>query len=155
MFKVYNDGYKYQREGEAWFHGHSDSRRHFWNSPIGDFTVRTDQQTYGSTELAHMADPAGVGRTGGNVVVGYTDSRNPYVNFIANDARPAGVSGREYLGWWVYELGNALAVISNRMPNIPADARDRYGVGGEAGSAFEDCVFGGRLNSNGSVTPPR
>jgi RHS repeat-associated protein len=155
MFKVYNDGYKYQREGEAWFHGHSDSRRHFWNSPIGDFTVRTDQQTKSSTQLGNMADPVGVGRAGGNSVVGYTDKRNPYFNYIANDARPAGVSGRENLGLWVFELGNALSVITNRMPDIPADSRNRYGVVGEAGAAFEDCVFGGKLNSNGSVTGPK
>ena len=82
-----------------------------------------------------------------------TDKRSPYVNAIANDAG-AVLKGREFLGLWVYELGNALSLITGFNPDVPGDAEGRYGIGGEPGAAFSDCVFGGRLNSNGSVTPP-
>jgi YD repeat-containing protein len=156
MFKVYYRDHKYNRNGEAYFDGHSDRWPHFWSGSVGDFRVTTDQESYSSTALAYKIDPSGIGVVGGHNIVGYTDKRSPYVNAIANNAAMAGpVKGREFLGLWVYELGNALSVITNITPEIPADARDRYEIGGEAGAAFEDCVFGGRLNVNGSVTPPR
>jgi hypothetical protein len=155
MFKVYYDGHKYEREGEAYFDGHSDSRAHWYSLfAIGSFRVRTDQQGYSLKDLGQKADPHRVGRGAGGLIVGYTDKRNPYVNAIANDAAVI-LKGREFLGLWVFELGNALAVITNIQPKDPADSRERYGVTGEAGAAFEDCVFGGRLNPNGSVTAPR
>ena len=106
------------------------------------------------TALGHKADPVGIGRARGGLVAGYTDKSSPYVNAIANDAGLT-LSGREFLGLWVFELGNALSAITNISPEIPADSRERYGVSGEAGAAFEDCVFGGKLNPSGSVSPPR
>jgi hypothetical protein len=141
--------------GDSYFYGHTERGAHWYSiSAIGDFTVRTDQQSYSMQHLAYKADRAGVGRVAGGMVWGFTDSSSPYVNAIAYDSDLA-IKGSERFGGWVYELGNALSYITGLTPKIPADARDRYGVGGEPGAAFEDCVFGGRLNSSGSITPPK
>ena len=154
IFKVYYDDHHYDRNGEAYFDGHSDSRAHFYNLwAIGAFRVRTDQASYSSDDLKQKFGPLAGIRFGGGIVAGFTDKRNPYVNAIANDAGVV-LKGRQFLGLWVYELGNALSVITNITPEAPADANDRYGIAGEPGAAFSDCVFGGALNSNGSVRPP-
>jgi hypothetical protein len=46
MFKVYYKGHQYDRNGEAYFDGHSDTRGPSWYSmfAVGTFRVRTDQQ---------------------------------------------------------------------------------------------------------------
>lgn len=115
--------------------------------------MTTDQQSYSSADLKRKFGIIGQERFSGGNVLGYTDPRSPYVNAIATDAGMV-LKGREFLGLWVYELGNALAEITNIRPEIPADARARYGIDGEAGSAFEDCVFGGKLTQHGQITPP-
>jgi hypothetical protein len=142
---------------DSWFYGHTDARRHWYPSlAIGDFTVRTDEHTYDVNELKRKGDPMGTGSNAGMLVAGFTDKRYPYVNAIAVDAGfTAGLRGSEFFGLWVYELGNSLAAITGENPATPADAKERYGRANEAGSALSDCVFGGRLNSSGSVPPPR
>lgn len=156
MFKVYYKEHHYDRNGEAYFTGHSDTRKHWYSFPfkVGTFTVRTDQQSYSINELKQKFGPLAGLRFGAGLVPGYTDKRSPFVNAIANDAGVI-LKGREFLGLWVYELGNALSLIANHNIEAPADAEERYEIGGEPGSAFSDCVFGGRLNSDGSVKPPR
>jgi hypothetical protein len=154
MFRVYNDGHKYQRGGEAYFNGHSDSRYHWFRLfPIGGFSVTTDQQSYSSEDLKRKFGLIGQEQFSQGNVFGYTDPKSPYVNAIANNAAVR-LKGREFLGLWVYELGNALAHITNRFPTTPPDAKARYERADEPGSAFEDCVFGGRLNFDNSVERP-
>ena len=70
--------------------------------------MRTDQQSYSSTDLKQKLGPLAGSFFGRGLVVGYTDRRSPYVNAIANDAGVV-LKGREFLGLWVYELGNALS----------------------------------------------
>lgn len=141
--------------GDSYFYGHTERGASWYSlSAIGDFNVRTDQQSYTIQQLGYKADRAGVGKVGGGLVAGFTDPSSPYVNAIALDSDLL-LKGSERFGAWVYELGNALSFITRLKPPIPGDARERYGIGGEAGAAFEDCVFGGRLNSSGSVTPPK
>ena len=158
LYGVEYKGHDFHWPGdESNFYGHTDAWRH-WYDPraIGDFTVRTDQHSYEIKDIKRKIDPAGTGRGATGLTVGLTDSANPYVNAIAADAGfTGGMRGSEFFGLWVYELGNALSDITGKTPEVPADARDRYGVSGESGAAFEDCVFGGRLNSSGSVTPPK
>lgn len=153
MYKVYYKGHHYERNGEAYFDGHSDTRAPWSLFKVGTFTVKTDQQSYSSTHLKSKMGPLAGSLYGRGPVVGYTDKRHPNPNAIANDAGVA-IKGREFLGLWVYELGNALSEITGFKHTVPADALGRYGVEGEQGAAFSDCVFGGRLNSNGSVTQP-
>lgn len=154
MYKVYYRNHHYDRNGEAYFDGHSDTRAPWSIFKVGTFTVRTDQKSYSSTDLKHKLGPLSGSFFGRGLVVGYTDKRSPYVNAIANDAG-AILKGREFLGLWVFELGNALSEITGFSPDVPADAQDRYGVAGESGAAFSDCVFGGALTSTGSVVRPR
>jgi len=126
--------------------GKGRSSNHSWRSKAGSNNLGA---------FRHPLRFEGREVSGGKLVAGYTDSRNPYVNAIANDAGLV-IKGREFLGLWVYELGNALSSITNLMPEMPADAQDRYLITKpEAGAAFEDCVFGGKLESNGSVSPPK
>ena len=81
------DGHHYDRNGEANFDGHSDSRAHFYSIwPIGPFSVRTDQASYSSDDLKRKFGPLAGSRFGGGIVAGFTDRRSPYVNAIANDA---------------------------------------------------------------------
>jgi hypothetical protein len=52
MFKVYYQDHKFESGGEAYFQGRSDSRRYFVSpTAIGDFQVRTDQQSYSTAQL--------------------------------------------------------------------------------------------------------
>jgi hypothetical protein len=150
MFKVYYQGHKFENGGEANFQGHSDSRRH-WFSPtaIGDFTVRTDQQSYSTRQLGYKRYGV-LGTPGGRVINGFTDSSNPNVNAIAYDAV---LQGREALALWVHELGNALSYITNISIPVAADAADRYDDDTDQGTAFEDCVFGGRVTKSGIRAP--
>ncbi|HEX6285260.1 MAG TPA: hypothetical protein VFZ71_10315, partial [Pyrinomonadaceae bacterium] len=99
MFKVYYKDHQYDRNGEAYFKGHSDTRGPSWYSvfAVGTFTVRTDQQSYSSSALKAKFGPLAGSRFGGGIVVGYTDKRSPYVNAIANDAGVV-LKGREFLG---------------------------------------------------------
>jgi hypothetical protein len=85
------------------------------SASVGSFTVTTDQQSYSSADLKRKFGLIGQERFAGGLVLGYTDPANPTQNAIANDA---GISlkGREFLGLWVYELGNALAEITNIVP---------------------------------------
>jgi YD repeat-containing protein len=155
MFKVYYRDHNYDRNGEAYFEGHSDTRQSWYSIfKLGTFRVRTDQTSYSSGDLKRKFGPLAGSRFGGGIVAGFTDKRSPYVNAIANDAGVV-LKGREFLGMWLYELGNALSVITNINPEIPPDAEDRYGIAGEPGAAFSDCVFGGSLTSSGSVRRPR
>ena len=151
MFKVYYQDHKFESGGEAYFQGHSDSRRH-WYSPtaIGDFSVRTDQQSYSTAQL-HVKRYGVLGDLGGGYVInGFTDSSSPYVNAIAYDAV---LQGSEALGLWVHELGNSLSYITNISPKVAADAADRYDGDTDAGTAFEDCVFGGHVTKTGILRP--
>ena len=66
MFKVYYKDHKYDRNGEAYFDGHSDRWKHIWTGSVGDFRVTTDQQSYSSAALAHKVDPSGEQRSIGN-----------------------------------------------------------------------------------------
>lgn len=145
------------RDDSSYFYGHTDAARGWIDRrAIGDFTARTDQASYTTSDLRYKADRAGLGIAAGKIIVGYTDLKHPYVNAIAADAGfTGGLRGSEFIGLWVYEVGNALSAITGQAPPIPPDARDRYDRLSEPGAALEDCVFGGRLNSNGSVTPPR
>jgi hypothetical protein len=154
MFKVYYQDHHYDRNGEAYFDGHSDTRAPWSIFKVGTFRVRTDQQSYSSTQLQQKFGPLAGGFFGKGTVVGYTDRRSPFVNAISNDAGSI-LKGREFLGLWMYELGNALSVITGFNPDVPADARDRYGIGGEPGAAFSDCVFGGAMSWSGSIERPR
>ena len=153
MFKVYYKDHHYDRNGEAYFAGHSDTRAPWSIFKVGSFTVKTDQQSYSSTDLKRKLGPLAGSFFGRGLVVGFTDKRSPFVNAIANDAG-AILKGKEFLGLWVYELGNALSVITGFNPDVPADAQERYGVAGEPGAAFSDCVFGGAVTSTGSVVRP-
>ncbi len=149
MSKVYYQGHKFESGGEANFQGRSDSRRHLLSpTAIGDFTVRTDQQSYSTAQL-HVKRYGDLG--GDHVINGFTDSRGPYVNAIAYDAV---LQGSEALGLWVHELGNSLSYITNISPKAAADAADRYDGDTDAGTAFEDCVFGGHVTKSG-ILPPK
>jgi len=151
MFKVYYKDHKFQSGGEASFQGRSDSRKHWYSlSAIGDFTVRTDQSSYSTAQLKVKRFSVFGGLAGGNVVNGFTDSSNPFVNAIAYDAV---LQGSEALGLWVHELGNSLSYITNIDPDRTADAADRYDGDTDAGTAFEDCVFGGRVTKTGILRP--
>jgi hypothetical protein len=114
MFKVDYRGHSFAPlgQGDSNFYGHTERGAHWYSlSAIGDFTVRTDQGSYSVTDLAYKADRAGIGRTAGKIVGGFTDSRSPYVNAIAYDA-DLGFHGSELFGLWVYELGNSLSYIT-------------------------------------------
>jgi len=155
-FQVEYRDHKYEREGEAYFKGYSNLRKSWSFYSIGDFKVTTDQWNYSSEHLKTKYNKLGVGiRATGNVW-GYTDPRSPYVNAIANDAGIE-LKGNEFLGLWVFELGNALNEITRRelQNELQPGQNERYDGLNEAGVSFEDCVFGGRLNSDGSVTPFR
>jgi len=151
MFKVYYQDHKFESGGEAYFKGRSDSRRYFFSpTAIGDFQVRTDQQSYSTAQLRRKRYSLLGDLAGGNVINGFTDSRSPYVNAIAYDAV---LQGREALGLWVHELGNSLSYITRINPPISSDAADRYDGDTDAGTAFEDCVFGGRVTKSGILRP--
>ena len=113
--------------------------------------MRTDQRTYSIQDIKQKTDRLGL-RTSSGIPNAMTDPASPYVNAIANNAI---LQGSEYFGTWIYELGNSLAFITDRMPEIPRDAASRYDIAGEPGAAFEDCVFGGRLGANGSISRPK
>lgn len=152
MFKVYYQSHKFESGGEATFQGHSDSRRYLFSLfAIGDFTVRTDQQSYSTAQL-HLKRYGVFGDLGGgHVINGFTDSSSPNVNAIAYDAV---LQGSEALGLWVHELGNSLRYITRIVPEAAADAADRYDGDTDAGTAFEDCVFGGHVTKSG-ILPPK
>ena len=154
MFQVEYKGHKFARGGESYFDGYTNRGAHWYSiKAIGDFTVRTDQQSYSSRDLTRKY--TGIfGDTGGKLLVGYTDPGSPYVNAIANDAGML-IKGSQFLATWVHELGNSLSSITRISPNVASDAADRYDGDTDAGTAFEDCVFGGRVKSDGSVSPPR
>jgi hypothetical protein len=140
---------------DSYFWGHTEAARGWIDRrAIGDFTVRTDQHSYDSTHLKYKYDRFALGRGATGNVWGFTDKRHPYVNAIANDA-DIQLKGAEFFGLWVYEVGNAVSAITGQTVEVPSDAIDRYGVADEQGAAFEDCVFGGRLNADATVTPPK
>jgi hypothetical protein len=152
MFKVYYQDHKFESGGEAYFNGRSDSRRYFFSpTAIGDFQVRTDQQSYSTAQL-HVKRYGVLGDLGGgHVINGFTDSSNPYVNAIAYDAV---LQGSEALGLWIHELENSLRYITRIVPPVSRDAADRYDGDTDAGTAFEDCVFGGHVTKSG-ILPPK
>jgi len=99
MYKVYYQGHKFESGGEASFQGHSDSRRHFFSpTAIGDFTVRTDQQSYSTSQL-HVKRYGVLGDLGGgHVIYGFTDSSSPYVNANRLRCSAAGFGGPRFVG---------------------------------------------------------
>ncbi len=153
MFEVEYRSHRYEKGGEAGFNGYT-KRGAGWYSifKIGEFHVRTDQRSYSAQQLKIKHDKLGSGVVAGGNVWGYTDPKSPYVNAIANDAEIE-LKGNEFLGLWVFELGNALSVITRLTPELQPGQSDRYEGLKEPGVAFEDCVFGGKLNPNGGVTP--
>jgi hypothetical protein len=155
MFQVEYKDHKFVRGREAYFYGYTNRKANWYNlSAIGNFTVRTDQQSYSSEDLKRKINSYFGNSAAGKFVAGYTDPKSPYVNAIANDASLE-LRGAEFFGTWVHELGNSLAAITRLSPQVAADAADRYDGDKDAGTAFEDCVFGGHVRPNGSVSPPK
>jgi hypothetical protein len=150
MFKVYYKGHRFENGGEAYFEGHSDVWPHFWSGSVGDFTIRTDQQSYTTAQLK-VKRYGLLGDIGGDKVInGLTEKSSPYVNAIANNAV---LKGSEPLGIWVHELGNSLSFITNIVPPASDERIQRYDGDKDAGTAFEDCVFGGHVTDTGIDRP--
>jgi hypothetical protein len=115
----------------------------------------TDQRSQSSEQLRFRINSYFGHSAAGKFVHGFTDTKEPFTNYIANDADIV-LKGAEFFATWVHELGNSLAAITGIDPLKPADAAERYDERTpDAGTAFEDCVFGGKVLPNGAVRPPR
>jgi len=108
------------------------------------FTIFTDAQSKNVEQLTKISGTAGT--------VGYTYFDRPYLNYVASD-QSKGIYG---LSNQVHETGNAIAYIINqyqKQRGLPYSMPEPKKPGGDRdpGAALEECVFGGRVSSDGRV----
>ena len=118
--------------------------------------VETNTSYVSSGEIGYIKN--GVFGTIG-VISGYTPDDtwgtwwrgyNPQNNFVANNVGTANY--QESI--WVYELGNSMGWQTLKNPQA-ANQGDRYGydTNDKGGPALTDCVYGGKVSTNGQITP--
>lgn len=150
----------YFRDGEMEFFGYSDDAKSVWDfsDKDGHFKVTTDHDKYSTGELKAMVCPLGCAYE----VVGVTrkdsklDSDYNFTNYIGSDVvgMPSRFSDIFVMATWIHELGNALEKITGNKLDLPADYKERYGHD-DAGVAFEECVFGGKVLPHGGLDRPK
>lgn len=115
------------------------------------FTIYTNGLNKDSKQLAIEggADP-------GKTALGYTDPRNPYLNWIASDyVKNSSVASVFNLANQIHETGNAIADINSKnfhgyQKPKPLNSKPFEGDT-DSGAALEECVFGGPVLPNGTV----
>jgi hypothetical protein len=125
----------------------------FWGMrPDGQFiSVQTSTTAYDESDIKSRK---------GNYLKhygGFTDPRDPGTNFVASNI--AMTASMEFVqAVWVHELGNSLAGILSRLTghdmSIKAKNPNLLRWDSDSGSAFEECVYGGKViqNLDGSVS---
>jgi YD repeat-containing protein len=91
---------------------------------------------------------------GGNLTYGMTPRDDPHHNFVAPESFVHGKLFGESIA--VYELGNALGLLTKYQPPIKDPGRYQGSVvKGDVGGALVDCVYGGAVTEQGQIKPPK
>jgi hypothetical protein len=81
---------------------------------------------------------------------GQTDLNKPRYNWVASDfAKDPNVEGVAKQAAQIHEIGNSLGALTEKAPAVK-NPRLRK-IDSDAGMALEECVFGGYVNTDGSV----
>jgi hypothetical protein len=111
------------------------------------FTVNTSMTAYNSSELRAMSTtslPPGT-------VTGVTLPSSPYLNFVASEIASNPSMPSVYVtAAQVHEIGNSLRYITGRTPR--AIDVNLYNYDHDAGNALGECVYGGWVLPNGTIT---
>jgi RHS repeat-associated protein len=82
---------------------------------------------------------------------GLTDLNKPRYNWVASDfAKDLNVERVAAQAAQIHEIGNSLGALTGRHPE--AKSKALRAIDPDEGMALEECVFGGFVNPNGSVT---
>jgi hypothetical protein len=111
------------------------------------FTIATSMTEYTSTQLKGL-NP---NNTEPGIVAGTTLRSSPNLNFIASDvASNPSISMEVITAGQMHEDGNSLALITGNVPTSINPNMRRYD--GDAGNALTECVYGGFVLLNGTIT---
>jgi RHS repeat-associated protein len=111
-------------------------------------SVTTSQ--YNSSRIRYESGSVFNPVASGKPIFGYTEPDGK-TNMIVNDMGTPAFQN----SLWIYELGNALGIQTGNQPKA-VDEERRYGNQGandKGGPALVDCVFGGKVNSDGGLSP--
>jgi hypothetical protein len=124
-----------------------------WQGFFSVSTIRVESRmhTFTSRELGERFNNGNPAWGAGGNPSWITQSSEGYVayNYIASDLRRNGPEGL-LKATWVHELGNSLASITGYtyQANDQTVHQDK-----DTGAAFEECVYGGSVYADGTLTP--